>query len=121
MTDLRRRGSDCSHISGLLGGAREAPGHDGKSRGAPIADNGLEGQACYRRRHAPVRTGAQSDSVARRRSSSGRGFLLSKLEWLLIAPHRPDDARELVGERDGGLVVSACSFARERPAAQAVA
>jgi hypothetical protein len=63
------------------------------------------------RRSEPVRhhvgRSLQTGSV---RSCS---VLLSRPEGLLVAPDRPDDPGELVGEGDGGLVVSALADAAE--------
>ena len=49
---------------------------------------------------------------------SGGEFLL--LEAGFGSPHGPDDARELVGQRDGGLVVTAELLKLEGPGAQAI-
>jgi hypothetical protein len=80
-------------------------------------------QGCNRHIPAPVRTGAPSPSYARcSRVVVGSCGSLQGLSAkdVLASPGRPDDARQLVGERDGRLVVAACSCTIERPGAEAI-
>ena len=44
-----------------------------------------------------------------------RGWLESAAEVALVAPCGPDDAREFVGECDGGFVVATTLLQLERP------
>src|SRR5213594_1362599 len=96
-----------------------APGHEGKSRaGSQSMTTACGGHRSYRLALAPVRAGAPSRRPA-------RGSLHGELECppsisasdgrsshvvVPVSPHRPDNPRQLVGQRDGGLVVPTPAF-----------
>src|SRR5947209_15866859 len=44
----------------------------------------------------------------------------TRLETGVVSPHRPDDARQLVGQGDGGAVVAPQALQPQRPSSQAV-
>ena len=90
------------------------------ARREPIADSGLCGHACCRLAPAPVRTGSLTVvcwlQVGGGRSEHGHRFARGS-EVLVTRSDGPHDARHLVRERDGGLVVAARTLATERPGA----
>src|SRR3989442_1137459 len=69
------------------------------------------------RHHRVVLTAVSGESSAPSCWVSGRGHLLIVDA---VLPDSPDDASELVGEGDGGLVVAAESFDLQGPGSQAV-
>lgn len=96
-------------------GERSCPGHHESRRRGANHWKGLEDQRCYRL----IRAGG--------RSAEHEGMRAPLEVWLgfaaevsLEAPSGPDDARELVGEGDGGLVVTAALLKIERPGAQPI-
>jgi hypothetical protein len=96
-------------------GERGCPGHHESRRRGANHWKGLEGQICYRL----IRAGGRS-AVHERMREPLKVWLGIAAEVLLVTPGGPDDAREFVGEGDGGLVVSPPFLKIERPGAQPI-
>ena len=114
---------DCSRISGLVAWSAWAPGHDGKSRAGCQSLTAaswarLVVGIALRRSDRCAFSAVCSEQPARKSSGVRRGS--HRRVAALAPPHGPGDARELAGERDGGLVVAARLLALERPGAQTI-
>ena len=96
-------------------GERSCPGHHESRRRGANHWKGLEDQRCYRL----IRAGGRS-AVHEGMREPLRWWLEFAAEVALVAPGSPDDAREFVGEGDGGLVVTAPFLKVERPGAQPI-
>jgi len=96
-------------------GEGSCPGHHESRRRGANHWKGLEDQRCYRL----IRAGGRSAEHEGMREPLKR-WLGSVGEVSFVSPSSPDDAREFVGEGDGGLVVTAALLKVERPGAQPI-
>ena len=96
-------------------GKRCCPGHHESRRRGANHWKGLKGQNCYRL----IRAGGRS-AVHEGMRGPLKGWLGFAAEVSIESPSSPDDTSEFVGERDGGLVVTAPLLKLERPSAQTI-
>ena len=96
-------------------GERSCPGHHESRRRGANHWKGLEDQKCYRL----IRAGGRSAEHEGMREPQ-KVWLEFAAEVSLEAPSGPYDAREFVGEGDGGLVMAPALLKVECPGAQPI-